>query len=78
MGSISIEESARLDQGNWVVYDDIDLPNQGDMEIILEWQENTTMEAIMKRALECGYQAILVGAGEPLSFSYAILKNFPF
>lgn len=47
------------------------------MEIIHNWKNNTTIEALKKIVEQRGYSAITVSSGNP-SFGHAALKKFSF
>eukprot|EP00929_Paragymnodinium_shiwhaense_P038751 TRINITY_DN20444_c1_g1_i5.p1 TRINITY_DN20444_c1_g1~~TRINITY_DN20444_c1_g1_i5.p1 ORF type:complete len:279 (-),score=55.85 TRINITY_DN20444_c1_g1_i5:202-1038(-) len=63
--------------GYWLEFNDIDMCRQGDMELILNWREHTTLDAMKKTVEEKGYSAITVSNGTP-SFGHAALKKFDY
>jgi hypothetical protein len=50
---------------------------QGDVDIIGDWKNHTTIEALKQKVIEKGYSAVTVSNGEP-SFGHAALKKFDF
>jgi len=65
--------SAEFEDGNWEVYNNIDMCGQGDVEIIGDWRSNTTIEELKQKVIDRGYTAVTVG-----SFGHAALKKFDY
>ena len=63
--------------GYWTEHENIDMCGQGDVEIIGDWKNNTTIEALKQKVIDKGYSAVTVSNGEP-SFGHAALKKFNF
>lgn len=60
-------------EGTWASYDNIDMCGQGDIEIIGDWRNNTTIEALKEICEKKGYSAMAVG-----EFGHAALKKFDY
>ncbi|KAK3268842.1 hypothetical protein CYMTET_22676 [Cymbomonas tetramitiformis] len=57
--------------GVWREYSNIDMCQQGDVDIIADWKKVTTLEALKSRVERKGWSAVCVG-----SFDHAALKSF--
>lgn len=65
------------EDANWWAYRNIDMCNQGDIEIIHDWRRRHNIEELKRMVINKKYSAVTVSAGEP-SFGHAALKKFPF
>eukprot|EP00927_Polykrikos_kofoidii_P066800 TRINITY_DN62361_c0_g1_i1.p1 TRINITY_DN62361_c0_g1~~TRINITY_DN62361_c0_g1_i1.p1 ORF type:complete len:861 (-),score=115.43 TRINITY_DN62361_c0_g1_i1:180-2690(-) len=63
--------------GTWAEYSNIDMCGQGDVRIIPDWTNVTTLEELKMTVENRDYSAITVSAGVP-SFGHAALKKFDY
>ena len=64
-------------KGFWKKHHNIDMCGQGDIEMMMNWKSNYTIEQLKQIVEEKGYSAITVSAGNP-SFNHAAIKDFPY
>jgi len=63
--------------GTWKQYSNIDMCNQGDVEIIHNWKKTHSIDDLKRIVEDKGYSAFTVSAGQP-AFGHAALKKFNF
>jgi len=64
-------------RGTWEAFRDIDMSEQGDVQLIEDWRKTHSVEDL-KRIVEAeGWSAFTISAGQP-AFGHAALKDFPY
>ena len=64
-------------RGTWEAFRDIDMSEQGDVQLIEDWKSSHSVEDL-KRIVEAeGWSAFTISAGQP-AFGHAALKDFPY